>query len=127
MILTHRSSQEITFTVANKPASETWTTWESGRITPNFHLNARSVTPVEETPASVFRANPVLVTAFGYDNVSKEWLFFDPRVKEASTLKKFVTGQPYLIRVSRNVRLVLNGAERGLTCKAGNCWNQIVW
>ena len=126
-IHTHQSTSNVTFTVADSAAREKWTQWEAGMITPGFDLNASSVTPVEETPASVFRANPVLVSAFFYDNASKEWQFYDPRVDDASTLKRFIPGEPYLFRVSRSVWLLLNGTEYHLTCVRGNCWNQIVW
>ena len=126
-IHTLQSTSTITFTVADSDARENWTQWETGMITPGFNLNASSVNPVEETPASVFRANPVLVSAFSYDNANKEWQFYDPRVDDASTLKRFITGQTYLFRVSRSVWLLLNGTEHHLTCIRGNCWNQIVW
>ncbi len=126
-IHTHRSDNAITFTVDDHTAGETWDVWQLGRITPAFNLNASSVTRHEDSPALVFQANPELVSVFAYDNTSKRWQFFDPRVTDASTLERFIPGRPYLFRVSGNVWLLLNGTEHYLSCSAGNCWNQIVW
>lgn len=126
-IHTHRSSEAITFTVADKPASEEWTNWESGKVSPGFNLNARSVTLFEDSPVLVFQANPELVSVFTYDNTRKRWQFFDPTVGDASTIEKFTAGQIYLFRVSRTATLPLNGVSRTLSCAGGNCWNQIVW
>ena len=126
-IHTHRSSEAITFTVADKPAGETWANWESGRVTPGFNLNASSVTRLEDSPWLVFQANPELVSVFTYDNTRKQWQFFDPTVGDASTIEKFTAGQVYLFRVSRTATLRLNGVSRTLSCVNGNCWNQVVW
>ncbi len=127
MILTHRSNQSITFTVADKPAGETWASWESGRVTPGFNLNASSVTRLEDSPWLVFQANPELVSVFTYDNTRKRWQFFDPKVGDASTIEKFTAGRVYLFRVSRTATLRLNGVSHTLSCVNGNCWNQVVW
>lgn len=126
-IHTLRSDRAITFTVNNHAARETWASWEIGKITPNFHLNASTVARIEDSPALVFQANPELVSVFTYDNTRKRWQFFDPVVGDASTIESFTDGQVYQFRVSRTANLQLNGAVRTLSCSGDNCWNQIVW
>ena len=126
-IHTHRTGNAITFEVADSPASETWSAWDSGRITRNFHLTASSTIQREDTPARLFQANPALVRVFYFDNNSKQWYLYDPTIDEFSDLHRFIEGQTYLFLVSRHTRAIMNEAERDLTCLAGNCWNQIVW
>ncbi|MDE2779602.1 MAG: hypothetical protein OXI91_08010 [Chloroflexota bacterium] len=126
-IHTHRSSNSITFAVDNRPASEVWSQWESGRVTRGFHLTAGSFSHSEDLPETLFRDNPSLEVVFFYDNARKVWEFYDPLIGNFNTLEKFVSGQPYLFLVKRNAWVVMNGTERHLYCVDDNCWNQIVW
>ena len=64
---------------------------------------------------------------FHFNNETKEWTFYDPRVKEHSTLGSLVTGVPYWILVTETTEAFLNGRLRLLTCNHGNCWNQLPW
>ena len=126
-IHTHRSEDAITFTVADSPAREDWTQWESGKITRGFQLTASSAARFEDTAASLFQANPDLVRVFSFDNNSKKWSHYDPTIGDFSDLDKFVPGQTYLFLVSHTTRVLMNGTERQLSCAGDNCWNQIVW
>ncbi len=126
-IHTLQSASTITFKVAGRPAGETWSTWLSGNVTRNFHLNASSTIQIEDTPASVFQKYPGLVRVFSFDNDSKKWSLYDPTIGDFSDLNRFVKGQTYLFLVSRTTRVLMNSTERHLSCAGGNCWNQIVW
>ena len=82
---------------------------------------------MEDNSSRLFAALPDLVRAFTFDNATKGWNFFDPLAAEVSTLTRFMPQHSYWLLVSRTTQLMLNGAERQLTCVEGNCWNLIVW
>ena len=68
------------------------------------------------------------VRSFKFENSTKSWLFYDPRVPQASTQRTFDTDQSYWILVTETVESVnLGGKTRKLTCVNSNCWNQMVW
>ena len=68
------------------------------------------------------------VRSFKFENSTKSWLFYDPRVPQASTQRTFDTDQSYWILVTETVESVkLGGKSRKLTCANDNCWNQMVW
>ena len=113
--------------MADSPAREDWTQWESGEITRGFYLTASSETRFDDRAANLFQANPDLVRVFSFDNNSKKWYLYDPTIGDFSDLNRFVEGQTYLFLVSRSTRVLMNGTERHLSCVGGNCWNQIVW
>lgn len=68
-----------------------------------------------------------LLRVFHFNNDAKVWNFYSPVVPESSTLNFMVQGETYLILVTEPVQVILNGKQRNLTCRRGNCWNQIVW
>ena len=80
--------------------------------------------PIEEALASL---GSRFVRCFHFNNGTKEWTFYDPRVKEHSTLDRLVAGVPYLVLVTETTEAFLNGRLRLLTCNHGNCWNQLLW
>ena len=67
------------------------------------------------------------VRSFKFENRTKTWLFYDPRVPQHSTQRTFEKNQSYWILVTEAIRKNLAGKEQNFTCKEGNCWNQIVW
>ena len=68
------------------------------------------------------------VRSFKFENSTKTWLFYDPRVPQASTQRTFDTDQSYWILVTETVdSVILGGKSRKLTCANDTCWNQIVW
>ena len=122
----HRSAGVITFRVNQQAAAESWTTWQQGQVTTGFSLTAAAGSS-ESDPSRLFAALPDLVRAFAFDNTTKRWDFFDPAVPEVSTLTRFMPGNIYWLLVSNTTRLMLNGAERDLSCVGDDCWNLIVW
>ena len=71
-----------------------------------------------------------LVAIFHFDDVGKEWSFYDPRPEFAdlNTLTEMVNGEAYWILVSETVDdVVLNNKVRSLTCRGSDCWNLEVW
>ena len=80
--------------------------------------------PIEKALA---RLGSRFVRCFHFNNETKEWTFYDPRVKEHSTLDSLITGVPYLVLVTETTEAFLNGRLRLLTCRHGNCWNQLLW
>ena len=122
----HRSQGVITFRVNQQAAAESWTTWQQGQVTPGFNLTAAAGSS-ESDPSRLFAALPDLVRAFAFDNATKQWDFFDPVVPEVSTLTRLMPGNIYWLLVSHSTRLMLNGAERDLSCVGDDCWNLIVW
>ena len=123
----HRAEGVITFRVNNQAAAESWTAWQRGQVTTGFDLTAGGDGSRETDPARLFAALPDLVRAFGFDNATKQWDFFDPAAADVSTLTRFMPGNIYWLLVSRTTSLVLNGMERDLFCVEDDCWNLIVW
>lgn len=83
-----------------------------------------------ELPAALSVLGENLVAVFYFDNVSKEWSFFDPRPEfaELNTLDSLIEGQAYWILVGEAVsEVVLNDTTTELTCSNGDCWNLKVW
>ena len=71
-----------------------------------------------------------LVAVFYFDNISKTWLFYDPRpdFAELNTLTDLIDGQAYWVLTSESVEdVVLNNKSRSLTCAGDNCWSQFIW
>ena len=122
----HRSAGVITFRVNQQAAAESWTTWQQGQVTTGFNLTVAAGSS-ESDPSRLFAALPDLVRAFSFDNATKQWDFFDPVAAEVSTLTRFMPGNIYWLLVSHTTRLMLNGAERDLSCVGDDCWNLIVW
>ena len=123
----HRAEGVITFRVNNQAAAESWITWRQGQVTTGFNLTAGGVSSNEQDPARLFAALPDLVRAFGFDNATKRWDFFDPAAADVSTLTRFMPGNIYWLLVSRTTLLALNGMERNLSCLEDDCWNLIMW
>ncbi len=123
----HRAEGVITFRVNNQAAAESWTAWQRGQVTTGFNLTAGGDGSRETDPARLFAALPDLVRAFGFDNATKRWDFFDPAAADVSTLTRFMPGNIYWLLVSRTTSLVLNGMERNLSCVEEDCWNLIAW
>ena len=83
-----------------------------------------------ELPGALSELGDNLVAVFYFDNVSKEWSFFDPRDEfaELNTLDGLIAGQAYWMLVGEAVtEVVLNDRTRDLTCSNGDCWNLEVW
>lgn len=66
-----------------------------------------------------------LLRVFRFDNVNKEWTFYDPKPEFAAfiTLSELVTGKAYWIEVKRSQTKVVNG--RYLDLFEG--WNLVAW
>ena len=123
----HRAEGVITFRVNNQAAAESWTAWQRGQVTTGFDLTAGGDGSREADPARLFAALPDLVRAFGFDNATKQWSFFDPAAADVSTLTRFMPGNIYWLLVSHTTELMLNGVERNLSCLEDDCWNLIMW
>ena len=83
-----------------------------------------------ELPGAVESLGDNLVAIFHFDDVGKEWSFYDPRPEFAdlNTLTEMVNGEAYWILVSETVDdVVLNNKVRSLTCRGSDCWNLEVW
>ena len=83
-----------------------------------------------ELPGAVEALGGSLVAIFHFDDVGKEWSFYDPRPEFAdlNTLTEMVNGEAYWILVSETVDdVVLNNKARSLTCRGADCWNLEVW
>ena len=71
-------------------------------------------------PGAVDSLGDNLVAIFHFDDVGKEWSFYDPRPEFAdlNTLTEMVNGEAYWILVSETVDdVVLNNKVRSLTCR----------
>ena len=123
----HRAEGVITFRVNNQAAAESWTAWQRGQVTTGFDLTAGGDSSRETDPARLFAALPDLVRAFGFDNATKQWSFFDPAAADVSTLTRFMPGNIYWLLVAHTTSLALNGVERDLFCVEEDCWNLIAW
>ena len=83
-----------------------------------------------ELPGAVESLGDNLVAIFHFDDVGKEWSFYDPRpdFADLNTLTEMVNGEAYWILVSETVDdVVLNNKVRSLTCRGSDCWNLEVW
>ena len=83
-----------------------------------------------ELPGALESLGDNLVAIFHFDDVGKEWSFYDPRPEFAdlNTLTELVNGEAYWILVSETVEdVVLNNKVRSLTCRGSDCWNLEVW
>ena len=67
------------------------------------------------------------VRSFKFDNATKTWIFYDPRVPQHSKQKTFEPEQSYWILVTESIQVTMGGKSRNLTCVNNNCWNQMVW
>lgn len=75
-----------------------------------------------------------LERVFYFDEVDKQWYFFDvrPEFADSNTLTELIPGASYWLLVNEPVSVELNGHERDLTCTDPgtvdeDCWNLIVW
>ena len=71
-----------------------------------------------------------LEAIFHFNNVNKEWSFFDPRPEFAdlNTLTELVGGQPYWVLVKESQEDVdWNNRLIDFTCAADDCWNLEIW
>ena len=83
-----------------------------------------------ELPGATESLGDSLVAIFHFDDVGKEWSFYDPRPEfdDLNTLTEMVNGEAYWILVSETVDdVVLNNKVRSLTCRGTDCWNLEVW
>ena len=98
--------------------------------TVNAGVDAAVMAQATSTPVAqaVAPLGNKFVRSFKFENSTKSWLFYDPRVPQASTQRTFDTDQSYWILVTETVRgITLGGKSRNLTCVNNNCWNQMVW
>ena len=99
-----------------------------GEITVLAESSARGAPAM--LPGAVESLSDNLVAIFHFDDVGKEWSFYDPRPEFAdlNTLTEMVNGEAYWILVSETVDdVVLNNKVRSLTCRGSDCWNLEVW
>lgn len=122
----HHAAGPITFRINGRAAAQTWQTWRLGQVTSGFNLTVGPAADHADT-AWLFANLPELVRAFGFENETKQWTFFDPRAPEVSTLLQFIPQRPYWFLVSQTSNLVFNAVEQELSCADGNCWNLLVW
>ena len=83
-----------------------------------------------QLPEALDNLDADLEAVFYFNNVSKEWSFFDPRPEfaELNTLSELVNGEAYWILISADQEnVLLNGKVRTLTCSGDDCWNLEVW
>ncbi|MCY4365565.1 MAG: hypothetical protein OXE17_05000 [Chloroflexi bacterium] len=67
------------------------------------------------------------VVAWHYIETTDDFVFYDPKLPEESTLKAMASGQTYLIMVDESVTVVINGKELHFVCDENTCWNTVVW
>ena len=116
-----------TYSVVMKVGSGDSQTVAIGSITVQLEVVAGAVS---DLPGALEELGENLQAVFYFDNVSKEWSFYDPRedFADLNTLSGMITTQPYWILVGEAVdEVVLNSKTRELTCSNGDCWNLVVW
>ena len=130
-ITVSRSSGAITFRIGGLAAQQSHPVWTVGEVTTGFVLSAAGVPDCAEAAIPVAQVAAALggnlIRAFTFDNESKVWQFYDAGAVDVATLTDFVTGRPYFILVKESLAVTVGGKYRNFTCKAGNCWNLIVW
>ena len=109
--------QTIEVQVGKTTASAGFTVTESGVNPGDIIAAAAGVEPLGDN----------LVSVWNFNNDTKVWSFYDPTLEEGNTLTHMITGETYLIRIKSDQEVILNRDTRNLTCRDGNCWNQIVW
>ena len=116
-----------TYSVVMKVGSGDTQTVAIGSINVQLEVVAGAVS---DLPGALEELGENLQAVFYFDNVSKEWSFYDPRedFADLNTLSGMITTQPYWILVGEAVdEVVLNSKTRELTCSNGDCWNLVVW
>ncbi len=96
----------------------------------NVLAESAAVGAAAALPDAVSELGDSLVAIFYFDDVGKEWSFYDPRPEfsDLNTLSEMVSGEAYWILVSETVEdVVLNNKSRSLTCRGDDCWNLEVW
>ena len=96
----------------------------------NVLAESAAVGAAAALPDAVEALGDSLVAVFYFDDVGKEWSFYDPRPEfsDLNTLSEMVSGEAYWILVSETVEdVVLNNKSRSLTCRGDDCWNLEVW
>ena len=116
-----------TYSVVLKVGTESNQTVAIGSITVLPEGGAGAVAML---PGALSELGDNLEAVFYFDNVSKEWSFYDPRedFADLNTLSGMIDDEPYWILVGEAVdEVVLNDNPRDLTCSNGDCWNLVVW
>ncbi len=128
---TSRARDSVTFKVDGWAAGIVYENWVSGEITNGFELAATRLLNCfegEVTTVSLSEAlGGQLRRIFAFDNVTKEWSFYDSAIGDESTLSSLVPGRPYFMLVTAAMELNSNGVAHRLSCVEGNCWNSLVW
>ncbi len=96
----------------------------------NVLAESAAVGAAAALPGAVEALGDSLVAIFYFDDVGKEWSFYDPRPEfsDLNTLSEMFGGEAYWILVSETVEdVVLNNKVRSLTCRGDDCWNLEVW
>ena len=96
----------------------------------NVLAESAAVGAAAALPDAVSELGDSLAAIFYFDDVGKEWSFYDPRPEfsDLNTLSEMVSGEAYWILVSETVEdVVLNNKVRSLTCRGDDCWNLEVW
>ena len=71
-----------------------------------------------------------LAAVFHFNNVNKDWAFYDPRPEfaELNTLTSMINGEAYWVLTTGDVEdVVLNNRSRSLSCAGDDCWNLVIW
>ena len=71
-----------------------------------------------------------LAAVFHFNNVNKDWAFYDPRPEfaELNTLASMINGEAYWVLTTGDVEdVVLNNKSRSLSCAGDDCWNLVIW
>ena len=107
---------------------------------PQPHNSLGTATPVTRVkeaqvvgcPAAVAEAlTPLgenLVRIWHFDNQTKAWSVYDPKVLVLSDIKVLVERNIYWFKVKQDETITLCRKKRSFTCSgAGTCWNLIAW
>ena len=97
-----------------------------------FEVLAEALVPgvAAMLPDAVSDLGDNLDAIFHFNNVNKEWTFYDPRPEFAdlNTLNELNAGQPYWVLVKDSQEDVdWNGRLVNFTCAGGDCWNLEIW
>ena len=116
-----------TYSVIMKVGSGDSQTVAIGSVTVLLEVVAGAVS---ELPSALGELGDNLEAVFYFDNVSKDWSFYDPRddFADLNTLDGLIAGEAYWILVGEAAdEVVLNNKPRDLPCSNGDCWNLVVW
>ncbi len=80
---------------------------------------------VMEVKAGLAPMGANLVVLWHFNNETKSWSYYNGQ--QGSNLTHMLSGETYLVRVKSPMAVILNSELNVLSCRAGNCWNSIIW